>query len=65
MHNKAIHKCSYGKDKVEFDEAFRRFLTLCTSKNRKKNLAAGMILFRDGCEGHIGKWILEKRDDNG
>ena len=42
-HKKAIYKRSCGKEKAEFEEAFRRFLTLCASKNRKKNLAAGMI----------------------
>ena len=40
---KATNKRSCEKEKAEFEEAFRRFLTLCASKNRKKNLAAGMI----------------------
>ncbi|MGN0665130.1 MAG: hypothetical protein ACI4KF_01250 [Huintestinicola sp.] len=40
---KATIKHSCEKEKAEFEEAFRRFLTLCASKNRKKNLAAGMI----------------------
>ena len=42
-HNKAINKRSGGKGKDAFDEAFKKFLTLCASKNRKKDLAAGMI----------------------
>lgn len=40
---KTTNKRSCGKDKEVFDEAFKKFLTLCASKNRKKNLAAGMI----------------------
>lgn len=42
-HKKAIYKRSCRKDKGAFDEAFKKFLTLCASKNRKKNLAAGII----------------------